>query len=139
VVAQVKALLRARQAEAERDRLLTRLRLNVEQMPLACLNLDADLHNTDWNHAAEEIFGFRRDEVLGRNAYDLLVPAAARVQVQEVNRRLRAGDMNAHSVNENVTRDGRTILCEWVNTRRGLTGGKPSGSLRSMRGPATCW
>ena len=30
--------------------------------------------------------------------------------------RIRSGDMAAHSVNENLTKDGRTITCEWFNT-----------------------
>ena len=31
-------------------------------------------------------------------------------------RRLAEGDMTAHSINENVTKDGRTIICQWTNT-----------------------
>ena len=31
-------------------------------------------------------------------------------------RRLRAGDMTANSMNDNLTKDGRTITCEWHNT-----------------------
>jgi PAS domain S-box-containing protein len=116
VVAHVRALLRLCRAEAERDRLLERLRLHVERMPLAYVANDADIRVTDWNPAAEAVFGFRREEALGRDCLDLLVPPAARGQTDEVLRRLRAGDMEAHSVNENVTKDGRTILCEWFNT-----------------------
>ena len=31
-------------------------------------------------------------------------------------RRIRAGDPNAHCVNENRTKSGGTILCDWFNT-----------------------
>src|ERR1700736_959004 len=42
---------------------------------------------------------------------------------------IRAGDMAAHSVNENVTKDGRTITCEWYNTPLMGAGGQFSGLL----------
>ncbi len=129
VVAQVKALLRLRHAEAERDRLLERLRLHVERMPLAYMVKDADFRVTDWNPAAERTFGFRKEEVLGRCPVPLLVPPAARPHVEEVLRRLRAGDMDAHSVNDNVTKDGRTITCEWFNTPLHKADGTPDGYL----------
>jgi PAS domain S-box-containing protein len=45
-----------------------------------------------------------------------LVPLPVRDQVQEIVRRIRAGDMDAHSINENQTKDGRTITCAWFNT-----------------------
>jgi PAS domain S-box-containing protein len=105
-----------RRAEAERDKVLERLRLHVRRMPLAYMAKDADLLVTDWNAAAERTFGYRKEEVLGRCPLDLLVPLSARPHVEGVVRRLRAGDMEAHSVNENVTKDGRVITCEWYNT-----------------------
>lgn len=37
-------------------------------------------------------------------------------QVRAILQRLQAGDMDAHSVNENRTKDGGTIVCEWFNT-----------------------
>ena len=49
-------------------------------------------------------------------SYALLVPAAAVPQGEVVLHRLQCGDMAAHAINENVTKDGRTITCEWHNT-----------------------
>jgi PAS domain S-box-containing protein len=118
-----------RRVEAERDRLLARLQLQVERMPLAYVLIDAELRVVGWNPAAERTFGYASGEVLGRSAVDLLVPSAARAQVEEVVRRLRAGDMAAHSVNENVTRDGRVITCEWFNTPLAEPDGRFAGVL----------
>ncbi len=84
-------------------------------MPIGCVIADPELRIIDWNPAAEKIFGYRREEVLGMDAY-LLVAQASRVYVQGIHRRLVSGDMTANTVNENVTKDGRTILCEWSNT-----------------------
>ena len=65
---------RKRLAE-ERDALLARLQLQFERMPLAYVQFDADLRVTDWNPAAERIFGFPKDEVLGMGPpYEKIVP-----------------------------------------------------------------
>jgi PAS domain S-box-containing protein len=105
-----------KQAQAERDRLLGRLRLQIERLPLAYILFDAGHRVLDWNPAAEKVFGSAREEMVGRVALDLLVPFPVSDHVQDVLRRLRAGDMDAHSVNENRTKDGRIITCEWFNT-----------------------
>jgi PAS domain S-box-containing protein len=90
--------------------------LPIERLPLAYIHLDADNRVREWNPAAEKIFGYRREEALGRDGLEILLPRAAQKQIQEIIRRLRAGDMDAHSVNDNRTKDGRTITCAWFNT-----------------------
>jgi two-component system cell cycle sensor histidine kinase/response regulator CckA len=114
-VAQIRALLRARRAEAERDELLERLRSQFERMPIGCMVTGADLRLADWNPAAEKLFGFNKREALGRHPFDLLVPPKVSAHVEAAIRRVLSGE-DAHSVNENVTKDGRTVTCEWFNT-----------------------
>ncbi len=104
-----------RKLAAERDALLGRLQLHIERMPLAYMLFDADLRSIDWNPAAERIFGYTKTESLGMRPLDL-VPPAFWEKGSELLARIRAGDMAAHSVNENLTKDGRTIICEWFNT-----------------------
>jgi len=105
-----------RALQRERDQLLERLQLQLERMPIACITMEADFRIVDWNPAAERMFGFAKAEVVGKDPRDFLVPASAVPYVDRIRARLTAGDMAAHSVNENVTKDGRTILCEWHNT-----------------------
>jgi PAS domain S-box-containing protein len=62
------------------------------------------------------IFGFTLNEALGKHPYDIIVPKEAQPQVNIIWQRLLEGDETAHSINENNTKDGRTILCEWHNT-----------------------
>ena len=93
-----------------------RLQLQLERTPIGCVIFDRDVRISYWNPAAERIFGFAAAEAVGRSAFDLLVPPAAQRETREIAARIAAGDTAAHSVNENVTRDGRTVLCEWFNT-----------------------
>jgi PAS domain S-box-containing protein len=106
-----------KRAEADRDRLYAQLRGHVERLPLGYLAFDADGRVVDWNSSAERIFGYSREEAIGMQPpYERLVPASGWPQGRAVIARLRAGDMTAHSINANRTKDGRTITCKWYNT-----------------------
>jgi PAS domain S-box-containing protein len=112
-----------KQAEQERQRLqrecnelLARLQLQFERMPIACLVADSELRIIEWNAAAENIFGYQREEVLGQDGPSLVVAPSSQPLAREIGRRLAEGDMAAHAVGESLTKDGRTIVCEWHNT-----------------------
>ena len=117
-----------RRLTAERDALLARLQLQIQRMPLIYVLFDADFRITDWNPAAERTFGYTRQEALGKQPNDLNPPSvhAGALKIME---RIRAGDMAAHSVNENLTKDGHTITCEWFNTPLMTDGGRFDGLL----------
>lgn len=93
-----------------------KLSLHIQQTPLAVIEYNLKAEVIEWNPAAERIFGFTREEVLGRNHIELLVPEPAREHVDQVWHDLMSGAGGRHSTNENLTRDGRTIVCEWYNT-----------------------
>ena len=92
------------------------LQLQVNQMPIALIIFDPKLHIKSWNPAAEQMFGFSEQEAIGKHPYDLIVPKQAQPHTDEIWRRLREGDETANSINENVTKDGKTIICSWTNT-----------------------
>lgn len=93
-----------------------RLALHFKQSPLGMIEWDREFRVMDWNPAAERIFGYSREEALGKYGQDLVVPIPVRPYVADVWQQLLAsrGAVNAH--NENITKDGRTIVCEWSNT-----------------------
>ena len=74
--------------QIERDHSFAQLRLQIERMPLAYILMDADNRILDWNPAAEKIFGYTGDEVLGRECYDLIVPLPISAELQDVIRRV---------------------------------------------------
>ena len=64
-----------RRLTAERDALLARLQLQIQRMPLIYILFDADFRITDWNPAAEQTFGYTRQEALGKQPNDLNPPS----------------------------------------------------------------
>lgn len=53
---------------------------------------------------------------MGRLCLDLIHSPLIDEQLQDLIRRIEAGNMDVHSVNSNRTKDGRIIKCEWFNT-----------------------
>ena len=92
------------------------LQLYFDRMPLGCIVWDREFRVTAWNPAAERIFGFAAAEALGRRPFGFIVPLQLEENLASILERLSVGDLTAHSINENLTRDGRTIICEWTNT-----------------------
>jgi diguanylate cyclase (GGDEF)-like protein/PAS domain S-box-containing protein len=93
-----------------------RLLSHREHTPLAVIEWNTDFEVTDWNQAAEGIFGFTKEEMLGRHPSERILPENAREKVTEIWAELLNNKGGTRSRNENVTKDGRTILCEWYNT-----------------------
>jgi len=117
----------------ERDALLQRLRLQVERMPEALVVTTPELVLLDWNPAAERIFGYTREEALGRSAYDLLMPEGVKPFVRREIERLRTSDETIAGTAENLTKDGRTITCEWWNVALRDESGNLTGTLGMAR------
>ncbi|HEY9881286.1 MAG TPA: EAL domain-containing protein [Leptolyngbyaceae cyanobacterium] len=109
------------------------LQLQIDRMPVGCIILNEHFCFADWNAAAESIFGYSKSEVLGKHPYDLMIPSSAHTQVDKVLQQIARGDMTAHSFNENRTKDGRLILCQWHNTPLRGPDGKFMGMLSMVQ------
>jgi len=75
-----------------------------------------DFQVVDWNKSAERIFGWKREEVVGKNFFDFLIPKSAENKVGEVVKTIKAKKILTYSVNDNLTREGKVIECKWHNT-----------------------
>ncbi len=93
-----------------------RLRAHIENTPLAVIEWDRDFRVVEWNSRCEEMFGYSREEALGLHATDLVVPKELYGFVSEVFDGLLAQTGGTHSSNDNITKSGKTISCEWYNT-----------------------
>ena len=101
---------------AERTNLLERLQMQIERMPVAYFLFDENFRISEVNPAVEQMFGFSAQELLGLDPRAVIVPSDQMRHVDDIWARLAAGDMNASCINENITKDGRRITCEWFNT-----------------------
>ena len=104
-----------RLAEEEIRQSQQKLRIHFEHTPLAVIEWDLDFRVAAWNPSAERIFGYSRQEALGQHA-SFIVPPQYRENVQQVWKSLIGQTGGTRNTNDNITRNGRTISCEWYNT-----------------------
>ncbi|MEB3357292.1 MAG: EAL domain-containing protein [Synechococcales bacterium] len=92
----------------------------VQQSPLAVIEWDLHFRVKEWNPAAETLFGYTREEIIGRCATDLIMPPAAVPQLAQIWGRLAdspsADGQNAQHAIENTTKSGQLLMCEWHHT-----------------------
>jgi PAS domain S-box-containing protein len=110
----------SKKAEDELRLAYQRLSYHVENTPLAVIELDKDLFIKRWSKRAEEIFGWKASEALGKNVYDTDFPIIFKEDMQavdEINEQLMTGMVNSNqSLNRNYTKDGKVIYNEWYNS-----------------------
>ena len=89
---------------------------HLENTPLAAITWDQDFRCTQWNKAAENMFGYSAEEAIGKHGNELIVPEALKQEMEDRFDDLVKNATGSQKINENVTRDGRVIICEWYNT-----------------------
>ncbi len=92
-----------------------RLRTIVEQSPMGIILWNTDFQVSQWNRAAEKIFGYSAEEAIGLPAKHLLGPSL-HPHIEKIWRKLISSKNGIRSHNENITKDGKIIQCDWFNT-----------------------
>jgi PAS domain S-box-containing protein len=101
--------------------------------PMGCITWDSQHRVTSWNPAAQNIFGYSEPEVLGKQPHEFLLPERVRELVDGIGKRLLQGEVDAHTINENLTKDGRTILCRWTSAPLRSANGSVVGVLSMVQ------
>ena len=110
-------IIKQRKAEERIRHISKQLQLSISQMPIAYILWDSNNRVLEWNKAAENIFGYTRDEIMGKSMLDAIVPDNVRHLAEEAGRELLSGKPSSYSKkNNNVRKDGRLISCLWYNT-----------------------
>jgi len=133
VLASVRDISSRKQAVEQLHEAHERLDLLISRMPIGCILWSPQFTVNMWNPAAETIFGFTAAEMMGKEPYGTIVAEDLRPVVEPVWQRIISGDKSAHSVNENITKQGKTITCEWYNTPMLDASGQLTGAISMVQ------
>lgn len=86
-----------------------------ELTPLAIIEFDTKLNIIDWNKGAEKTFGFEKEEILGKSAFETIIPYHLKDEVLRTIKSLGKDRKTIKKINENLTKSGKIIICEWHN------------------------
>ncbi|MBF0550004.1 MAG: PAS domain S-box protein [Deltaproteobacteria bacterium] len=108
--------MKRRKAEQALTMSERKLSFHLEQTIVGVIEWDTQFRVIQWNPAAETIFGYSRAKAMGRYAADLILPANVIDEVAQVWNMLMTQAGGTYNTNENLTKDGGIIICEWFNT-----------------------
>lgn len=86
-----------------------------EQSPFGMIEWNEHFHIAEWNAAAERIFGWSREDVLGQHV-QILVDPQHHATVDSTLRKALADTHKKTIWGQNVHKSGRPLVCSWTNT-----------------------
>lgn len=90
--------------------------LHLQNTPLAIIEFDIEFRITEWNKAAEIMFGYDRSEALDDNIMRLILPRENPSDAEQLWQRLLNREAVNGTVIENRTKTKTPIFCEWFVT-----------------------
>ncbi|MCH7973726.1 MAG: PAS domain S-box protein, partial [Bacteroidetes bacterium] len=120
-------ITKRKKAENELRESQQRLSNHLDNTPLGAIFWNVDFKVTGWNRAAEKIYGYSKEEALGKQANELIVPKEIQDKVDDVFNHLLTQTGGERSTNENITKEGKCIICDWYNIATTDTNGKVTG------------
>lgn len=88
----------------------------MAKSPLAFIYFDTDYKVQIWNPAAETIFGYTAKEAIGKNILNLIVSDDIKKEIHELVESVFDASAKQNQQNENITKSGKRIMCNWYNT-----------------------
>ncbi|MCH7524388.1 MAG: PAS domain S-box protein, partial [Bacteroidetes bacterium] len=104
------------------------LETHIVNTPLAAIHVDTQSIIKEWNLAAEKIFGYSSKEAIGKNITDLIVPKNKTAGKKDLFNTVFSNTNGKQNFNQNITKQGKTIYCNWYNTLITDQNNKPIGS-----------
>lgn len=112
------------------DDIWRRLEYHIQNTPLAVTEWDKEFRLLYWSPQAENVFGWRASEIVGKNPYEFgFVHEDDAPHVKGLIQRMTSGgERRSVSSNRNYDQQGNVHYCEWYNSA--LT--DENGELRSI-------
>lgn len=93
------------------------LRAGIDNMPNAYVLVDTQYRVKEWNRKAEQIFGYTREEMIGKRPIDYIVPPEIRQTIRGTLKKHKEGKGPSYSGKDNnIRKDGTLITCLWSDT-----------------------
>lgn len=106
-----------KEAVKQIHRVNERLMFQLENSPLAVVELDASNRVISWSVQAENIFGWPADEIIGLQINDIdFIFEDDRETVDNAFKELANGNKRNVVLNRNRTKNGQILECEWYNS-----------------------
>lgn len=106
----------ATEREKELSNAKKRHELHTQNTPLGVIEWDNNFKVTEWNPSAEKIFGYSRQEALGKHAKQLILTGNDFDNADGLWQELITAKGDFQNTRENITKNGHIITCEWYNT-----------------------
>ncbi|MGE5660234.1 MAG: PAS domain-containing protein [Actinomycetota bacterium] len=105
-----------KQAEIALKQTLQQLTYHVENSPLATIRWNREFRVESWSKQAEQMFGWKAEEVLGKTMYDWrFICEDDREAVNQFAEQLLRGASTVCQ-NRNYHKDGSVVYCQWYNS-----------------------
>jgi PAS domain S-box-containing protein len=104
-----------------------RLKDQFNHTPLASIIWDSKFNVLEWNNSAQRIFGYTVEEARENNIKSLITPPHLVAEMKKIRQQLLTQKCGHKGTNENVTKSGEIITCDWYNVRLNDSSGNVIG------------
>ena len=92
-----------------------RQNLHFEQTPMGVIECNDKYEVIAWNAAAEKMFGYSKEEAIGRHLA-FLISASGKESATKIMEGLFKNGLAQNNQSENIRKDGEIIFCDWFAT-----------------------
>jgi PAS domain S-box-containing protein len=95
-----------------------KLNFHIENSPLGVIEWDCDLRVTRWSTAAEDIFGWKAEEILGQRMFEwsFVFPDDFEIVNEVIRQVFEQRTPQTIAKHRNYAKDGSVVHCEWYNS-----------------------
>ncbi|MFC1623402.1 PAS domain S-box protein [Patescibacteria group bacterium] len=101
----------------------------IKAAPIIIINISHDQKVTEFNNAAEELYGKKREEVIGKNYFEMFIPEEIRETVLKEVEAVLEGKKTRNYENDVIGKGGKIRRISWNSDRLVDPDGKATGII----------